>query len=172
MPRRFSRFCKGVYTKLRPRGVFGLSSGVFGAGRIGVVRGLQRVADAAFASDRDGVTRLLKLLAQEEMYGYEIVQAISLRTEAVIAVGEGVVYPVFHGLERDGALSARRKTVNGRSRIYYSVTPAGSRRLADMAEGWNDLASAIQKMLIKWYRQNFIFQILKLIFCFESFLYH
>ena len=91
---------------------------------------------------------ILKLLAQEEMYGYEIVQAISLRTEAVIAVGEGVVYPVLHGLERDGALSSRRKTVNGRSRIYYSVTPAGSRRLADMAEGWNDLASAIQKMLI------------------------
>ena len=91
---------------------------------------------------------ILRLLQQEEMYGYEIVQAIRSRTEAVIAVGEGVVYPVLHGLERDGALKSRRKTVNSRSRIYYSVTPAGSHRLADLSETWTSLTAAIQKMLM------------------------
>ena len=91
---------------------------------------------------------ILRLLQQEEMYGYEIVQAIRSRTEAVIAVGEGVVYPVLHGLEQDGALRSRRKTVNGRSRIYYSVTAAGSRRLAALSEAWTNLATAIQKMLM------------------------
>jgi PadR family transcriptional regulator, regulatory protein PadR len=90
---------------------------------------------------------ILRLLQQEEMYGYEIVQAIRSRTDAVIAVGEGVVYPVLHGLERDGALKSRRKTVNSRSRIYYSVTPVGSHRLADLSEAWTNLAAAIQKML-------------------------
>ncbi len=90
---------------------------------------------------------ILKLLQQQEMYGYEIVQAISSRTGAVIAVGEGVVYPVLHGLERDGALKSRRKTVNGRSRIYYSVTRAGSHRLADLSKSWTNLTSAIHKML-------------------------
>ncbi|MGB8480841.1 MAG: PadR family transcriptional regulator [Acidobacteriaceae bacterium] len=90
---------------------------------------------------------ILRLLQQEEMYGYEIVQAIRERTDAVIAVGEGVVYPVLHGLEQDGALRSRRKTVNGRSRIYYSVTAAGSRRLADLSLTWNNLARAIQTML-------------------------
>jgi PadR family transcriptional regulator PadR len=91
---------------------------------------------------------ILRLLQQEEMYGYEIVQAIRSRTDAVIAVGEGVVYPVLHGLERDGALKSRRKTVNGRSRIYYSVTRAGSRRLADLSKDWSNLTGAIQKMLM------------------------
>lgn len=90
---------------------------------------------------------ILRLLKHEEMYGYEIVQAIRDRTEAVIAVGEGVVYPVLHGLERDGALRSRRRMVNGRSRIYYSVTTAGSRRLADLSETWSNLSVAIQKML-------------------------
>jgi PadR family transcriptional regulator PadR len=90
---------------------------------------------------------ILRLLKQEEMYGYEIVQAIRNRTDAVIAVGEGVVYPVLHGLERDGALRSRRRTVNGRSRIYYSVTAAGSRRLADLSQVWTNMAGAIQKML-------------------------
>ena len=90
---------------------------------------------------------ILRLLQQQEMYGYQIVQAIRNRTDAVIAVGEGVVYPVLHGLEGDGALKSRRKTVNSRSRIYYSVTRLGSRRSADLSEMWTNLAGAIQKML-------------------------
>jgi PadR family transcriptional regulator PadR len=90
---------------------------------------------------------ILNLLQQREMYGYEIVQAIRDRTSNVIAVGEGVVYPVLHALERDGALKSRRKTVSGRSRIYYSLTPAGSRRLADLSNTWTNLITAIQKML-------------------------
>ena len=90
---------------------------------------------------------ILRLVQQHEMYGYEIVQAIRNRTDAVIAVGEGVVYPVLHGLESDGALKSRRKTVNSRSRIYYSITPRGSRRLAELSESWTNLADAIQRML-------------------------
>jgi PadR family transcriptional regulator, regulatory protein PadR len=90
---------------------------------------------------------ILTLLRNEEMYGYEIVQAIRTRTGAVIAVGEGVVYPVLHGLESDGALTSRRKTVNGRSRIYYSVTPTGTHRLADLSQSWLNLTTAIQSIL-------------------------
>ena len=106
-------------------------------------------ARATNSSFMNGVPELLilKLLADEEMYGYEIVQAIRSRTDAVIAVGEGVVYPVLHGLERDGALKARRKIVNGRSRIYYSVTPAGSRRLGDLTTTWSRLTAAVQAVL-------------------------
>ena len=97
----------------------------------------------------NGVPELLvlTLLRQEEMYGYEIVQAIRSRSNAAISFGEGVVYPVLHGLEGDGALTSRRRTVNGRSRIYYSVTPAGSHRLADLTRAWTNLAGAIQAML-------------------------
>jgi PadR family transcriptional regulator PadR len=90
---------------------------------------------------------ILTLLAQREMYGYEIVQAIRSRTSAAIAVGEGVVYPVLHGLERDGALVSRRKAVGGRSRIYYSTTQFGVRRLAGLSESWIHLAEAIRGIL-------------------------
>ncbi|UWZ83804.1 PadR family transcriptional regulator [Occallatibacter riparius] len=90
---------------------------------------------------------ILRLLEDSEMYGYEIVQALRDRTDAVIVVGEGVVYPVLHTLERAGALRSRRKTVAGRSRIYYSLTKAGSRRLAELAGQWTNLARAIQKTL-------------------------
>ena len=90
---------------------------------------------------------ILQLLQQQEMYGYELVDAIRTRTGAVIAVGEGVVYPVLHNLERNGALTSKRKPVSGRSRIYYSITPAGARRLSDLATTWTNLAAAIQHIL-------------------------
>jgi PadR family transcriptional regulator PadR len=97
----------------------------------------------------NGVPELLvlRLLNHEEMYGYELVQAIHSRSGAVIAIGEGVVYPVLHALENEGALKSRRKTVNGRSRIYYSVTAKGSRRLADLSGAWTNLTAAIQTVL-------------------------
>lgn len=90
---------------------------------------------------------ILRLLAQRELYGYEIVQAIRHSTGAVIEVGEGVVYPVLHALEQDGALKSRGKVVKGRKRIYYSVTAAGRRRLAELSGTWTNLAEAIRKVL-------------------------
>ncbi len=54
---------------------------------------------------------VLRLLQDREMYGYEIVQAIQAQSYGVLSFGEGVVYPVLHGLEKDGALKSRRRTV-------------------------------------------------------------
>lgn len=97
----------------------------------------------------NGVPELLvlRLLDEGEMYGYEIVQAIRSRTGEVITAGEGVVYPALHGLERQEAVRSKRKTVNGRSRVYYSLTPAGRRRLEEMSGAWMRVANAIQTVL-------------------------
>lgn len=97
----------------------------------------------------NGVPELLvlRLLEEQERYGYEIVQAIRQGTGEVITAGEGVVYPVLHGLEREGAVRSKRQTVNGRSRVYYSLTPVGRRRLEEMAGAWRRVAGAIEMML-------------------------
>jgi PadR family transcriptional regulator, regulatory protein PadR len=97
----------------------------------------------------NGVPELLvlRLLEEQEMYGYEIVQAIRRGTSEVITAGEGVVYPVLHGLEREGAVRSKRQTVNGRSRVYYSLTPAGRRRLEEISGAWRRVGGAIETML-------------------------
>ena len=53
---------------------------------------------------------VLRMLSGREMYGYEIVKAMRLVTGEAIGFGEGVVYPVLHSLEENGALKARRKS--------------------------------------------------------------
>ena len=90
---------------------------------------------------------VLRLLKDREMYGYEIVAAIREDTADVVRAGEGVIYPVLHSLEKDGALAARRKTVNGRSRVYYSLTAKGGRRLAGLTQDWQALADAVTSVL-------------------------
>ena len=90
---------------------------------------------------------ILRLLKDHEMYGYEIVQAIAARTRQVLAPGEGVIYPLLHALEKDGALKSRRKTVNGRSRVYYTLTARGAKKLAAQAGRWTALNNAVQAVL-------------------------
>ncbi len=90
---------------------------------------------------------VLRLLRDREMYGYEIVQAIREQSSDVLSVGEGVIYPVLHALEKDGALKSRRKTVAGRSRVYYVVTPKGLKRFEALASDWTTLAAAIRSVL-------------------------
>lgn len=90
---------------------------------------------------------VLRLLRDREMYGYELVQAIRDATGNTIVLAEGVVYPVLHMLERDGALVARRQTVNGRSRVYYRLTPRGTLRLDDLASAWHRLNLTIATVL-------------------------
>ncbi len=90
---------------------------------------------------------ILRLLQEREMYGYEIVQASRAQTREVVRLSEGVVYPVLHALEKDGALKSQRREVGGRSRVYYSLTSKGVRRLFDLTDTWTGLAAAIQTVL-------------------------
>ena len=86
---------------------------------------------------------ILRLLADKEMYGYEIVQGIEAATGEAIKVGEGVVYPILHALEEQGCLASRRKPVNGRTRVYYATTAAGKKRLGVLVSEWQRITDAV-----------------------------
>jgi PadR family transcriptional regulator PadR len=90
---------------------------------------------------------ILQLLARQPMYGYELVQAIQHTTGSKLAFGEGCIYPILHRLERDHVLSSQRDDVRGRSRITYRLTTKGRRQLAVSASLWNEVVSAVNRVL-------------------------
>ena len=90
---------------------------------------------------------LLRLLAEDELYGYEIVRKIREATGDAISLGEGVVYPVLHSLEAGGALRSRRRVFSGRERVYYSATKRGRTRLATLAAHWTRINDGIRLAL-------------------------
>ena len=90
---------------------------------------------------------LLRLLEQQEMYGYELVRSIKSVTEEAISLGEGVIYPALHGLERNGSLKSRRKAVGGRTRVYYALTGKGRQRLEKLQSDWRRIQGGITTAL-------------------------
>ena len=68
---------------------------------------------------------MLRLLAREEMYGYQLVAAIRERSGEALTFGEGCVYPILHRLVAQGHLTSRREVVGGRPRHYYKTSAKG-----------------------------------------------
>ena len=90
---------------------------------------------------------LLRLLDQREMYGYELVRSVRKVTGEAISLGEGVIYPALHSLERNGALKSRRKPVGGRTRVYYALTAKGRQRLDKLRNDWRRIQGGITNAL-------------------------
>ncbi len=90
---------------------------------------------------------LLRILEQQEMYGYQLVRSVKQVTAEAISLGEGVIYPALHGLERNGSLKSRRKAVGGRTRVYYSLTRKGKERLAKLQDDWRRIQNGISTAL-------------------------
>jgi len=90
---------------------------------------------------------ILKLLESQPMYGYELVQAIRLRSDNRFDFGEGCIYPLLHRMEKEGLLSSRKETVSGRERIIYRTTRTGKKRLQETVHVWQETVQGVQAVL-------------------------
>ena len=94
---------------------------------------------------------VLRTLARgAPLHGFEIAEAISRRSEDVLRVEEGSLYPALYRLELDGALSATwGLSENNRKAKYYQLTRHGRRLLAAQHETWTRLSVAVQRVLAR-----------------------
>lgn len=89
---------------------------------------------------------LLRLLADQESYGYELVTR--LHELGLPEVQEGSVYPALGRLERDGHVTSRLvASQSGPARKYYRLSPSGYSELAQTEKAWNNLVQAIEPIL-------------------------
>lgn len=94
-----------------------------------------------------GPAAVLKLLERGEMYGYELVAALSKRSAGVLAMGQSTLYPLLYNLEAKGLIVAQWRTApSGRGRKYYRLTDKGRKRLAHTSEQWRALTEAMQTL--------------------------
>ena len=91
---------------------------------------------------------VLALLRGGEMYGYQIIEELERRSEQVFRLKEGTLYPLLHGLEKEGFVKARDAAApNGRQRRYYRITRAGLRSLEEREREWRTYAGAVHAVL-------------------------
>jgi PadR family transcriptional regulator PadR len=91
---------------------------------------------------------VLKTLALEPLHGYGIGRRIEQMSDGVFTITLGALYPALRRLERSGLVRAEWATSDHNRRArYYTLTPAGRRRLATQQKRWERAAAAMMRVL-------------------------
>lgn len=91
---------------------------------------------------------VLSLLAQEDMYGYQMIAELARQSDHTFEMKEGTLYPVLHTLEHGGAVSSYRAAATaGKERKYYHLTKKGLELLQEERDQWRKYAGAVESVL-------------------------
>ena len=91
---------------------------------------------------------ILQTLTRGAMHGYGIAQHIQGRTDDVLQVEEGSLYPALQRLLIKGWVKAEWGTSeNNRRARYYTLTSAGRKQLGVEAENFNRMIEAIARVM-------------------------
>src|SRR5712691_4606297 len=91
---------------------------------------------------------ILQTLVLGAAHGHTIAHAIERRSEDVLQVEHGSLYPALHRLEDRGWIASFWGTSeNNRKARYYRLTPAGRKELRQQASRWDRLVNAVNRVL-------------------------
>jgi len=87
---------------------------------------------------------ILKAVSLRPLHGYGVLLRIKQISNNALDIPQGSLYPALYRLEHQGLIRAKwGASDNNRKAKFYSLTAAGTKRLAEEAAGWNRLADAI-----------------------------
>jgi PadR family transcriptional regulator, regulatory protein PadR len=91
---------------------------------------------------------ILQTLVLGPAHGHTIAYAIERRSNDVLQVEHGSLYPALHRLEARGWISSFWGTSeNNRKARYYRLTKLGRSRLSAQTGRWGELVRAINRVL-------------------------
>lgn len=86
---------------------------------------------------------VLKLLEEKDMYGYEMIDTLSRKSNNVFEMKAGTLYPLLHSLVNQKCLKPYEKEVGGKVRKYYSLTAVGRKLLEEKQKTWREYSGAV-----------------------------
>jgi len=91
---------------------------------------------------------VLKTLQLGPAHGHTIAYAIEHRSEDVLQVEHGSLYPALHRLEDRGWIASFWGTSeNNRRARYYRLTPKGRKQLEAQTTRWDEIVRAVNRIL-------------------------
>ena len=83
---------------------------------------------------------VLAAIKNEDSYGYQIIKDM----KPYVEISESTLYPILRRLENAKLLSVRSAEHNGRLRKYFSITPAGLKRIEEFKKEWQEIIAIYQ----------------------------
>jgi len=91
---------------------------------------------------------ILQTLILGAAHGHTIAQIIEQRSEEVLQVEHGSLYPALHRLENRGWIASFWGTSeNNRKARYYRLTARGRKQLLEHTNSWDRLVRAVNRVL-------------------------
>jgi PadR family transcriptional regulator PadR len=91
---------------------------------------------------------ILRTLRLGPAHGHAIAKAIEFRSDDVLQVEQGSLYPALHRLIKRGWISVEAGTSeNNRRAKFYRLTAKGRKQLQVETSKWEKLAGAIARIL-------------------------
>jgi len=91
---------------------------------------------------------VLQSLVLGPAHGYTIARLIQQRSDDLLQVGQGSLYPALHRLEsRKWIKGAWGVSSNGRRARFYSLTAAGRQQFVAETGRWNRLVESIARVM-------------------------
>jgi transcriptional regulator len=91
---------------------------------------------------------ILRILQAGAAHGLQIAQSIERRSDDVLLVEQGSLYPALHRLEeRDWIASYWGVSDTNRKAKFYRLTAAGRKQLASEESRWGALVKAVARVM-------------------------
>jgi PadR family transcriptional regulator, regulatory protein PadR len=91
---------------------------------------------------------ILRMLQAGPAHGLQIAQDIERRSDDVLLVEQGSLYPALHRLEERGWItSAWGMSDTNRKARFYQLTPKGKKQLATESSRWETLTRAVARAM-------------------------
>lgn len=91
---------------------------------------------------------ILQTLVMGAAHGHTIAHAIEKRSDEVLQVEHGSLYPALHRLEDRGWIASFWGTSeNNRKARYYRLTAVGKKQLVQQTSRWGQLVRAVNRVL-------------------------
>lgn len=91
---------------------------------------------------------ILSILNRKDMYGYEMIKEIDLRSKGIFSFKEGTLYPILHNLEGANYIESYWDDSTGsRKRKYYKITTSGKKLLLEKESEWKLFSETVNNVL-------------------------
>ncbi|MBQ8640216.1 MAG: PadR family transcriptional regulator [Lachnospiraceae bacterium] len=96
---------------------------------------------------------ILLILCEADAYGYQIAQALRIRSHGILTIQDGALYPLLYRLTENHYVTNREeiiKTSTGRSkiRVIYTITENGRQHLKHMKKDYDQVQTTINDFFL------------------------
>ena len=92
---------------------------------------------------------VLKLLEEEEKYGYQLISELKEKSDGMFLLKEGTLYPILYRLEDEAFVESRWSEPKGKevSRKYYAITEKGKGEIEELKTLWKRFSQNVTEIM-------------------------